>query len=146
MTAVLFDTNIIIDVLAGRAEAREELIAYADAAISIITWIEVMTGTPADLRGQVKQFLSDSALTIIQLRDDIPAETANIRYTALHEIPKRRLKLPDAIIQATAKLTGRLLITRNITDFRGPGLRVPYEVDAIGNVTNILPPIQQKSI
>lgn len=142
MTAALFDTNIIIDALAGRQEASDELIAYEDAAISIITWIEIMTGTPADLRAQVEQFLADSALTIIPLTDDISAETATLRHIALQRVPKHRLKLPDAIIQATATLTGRLLITRNTTDFGGSGVRVPYELDGKGKVIHVLPPIR----
>ncbi|MES2257672.1 MAG: PIN domain-containing protein [Pseudomonadota bacterium] len=140
MTAVLFDTNIIIDALNGRNEAAAELVAYDDAAISIITWIEVMTGIPVAIRAQVEQFLAESALTIIALSDDISAETAHIRHVALQEIPKRRLKLPDAVIQATANLTGRLLITRNTADFKGAGVRVPYEIDGVGNVINVLPP------
>lgn len=139
MSAVLFDTNIIIDALGGVNEAAAELLAYEDAAISIVTWIEVMTGTPASLETQVKQFLSDAALAILALSDDIAAETARIRQRALHETPKRRFKLPDAIIQAIANLSGRLLITRDTTDFKGPGVRVPYEIDSLGNVINILP-------
>lgn len=139
MTAVLFDTNIIIDALNGREEAAAELLAYDDAAISIISWIEVMTGTPADIRANVQQFLADAALKILALTDDIAAATAQTRHTALQESPKRRLKLPDAIIQATAVQSGRLLITRNTTDFKGLSIRVPYEIDADGNAFNILP-------
>ncbi|WP_255756887.1 hypothetical protein [Massilia sp. erpn] len=43
----MFDTNIIIDALDGVSEAAAELLTYEDAAISIVTWIEVMTGTGA---------------------------------------------------------------------------------------------------
>ncbi|UMR32212.1 PIN domain-containing protein [Massilia sp. MB5] len=135
----MFDTNIIIDALGGVSEAAAELLAYEDAAISIVTWIEVMTGTPASLETPVKQFLSGAALAILALSDDVAAETVRIRQRALQAEPKRRLKLPDAIIQATANLSGRLLITRDTTDFKGSGIRVPYEIDATGNVVNVLP-------
>lgn len=138
MTAVLFDTNIIIDALNGRNEAAAELVAYDDAALSIVTWIEVMTGIPMTVRAQVEQFLAESALAIIALTDEIAAETAHIRHAALQETPKRRLKLPDAIILATSNVTRRLLITRNTADFKGHGVRVPYEIDALGNVINVL--------
>jgi predicted nucleic acid-binding protein len=39
-----------------------------------------------------------------------------------------RIKLPDAIIQATAEGAGRVLITRNTRDFPAgtPGVRIPY--------------------
>jgi predicted nucleic acid-binding protein len=40
----------------------------------------------------------------------------------------RRIKLPDAIIWASAQEHGRILVTRNIKDFPAtePGVRVPY--------------------
>jgi predicted nucleic acid-binding protein len=42
----------------------------------------------------------------------------------------RRIKLPDAIILATAETTSRQLLTRNVRDFpKGMrGVRVPYQV------------------
>ena len=41
-----------------------------------------------------------------------------------------KLKLPDAIIWASARLNNALLITRNTRDFdRGePGIRIPYRL------------------
>ena len=44
----LLDTNILIDYLAGIAQARAEMERYAMPAISIITWIEVMAGATPD--------------------------------------------------------------------------------------------------
>jgi predicted nucleic acid-binding protein len=40
----------------------------------------------------------------------------------------RRVKLPDAVIWATARSMGALLVTRNTKDFPAddPGVRVPY--------------------
>jgi predicted nucleic acid-binding protein len=40
----------------------------------------------------------------------------------------RRLRLPDAVIWATAQTESALLVTRNIKDFPkdDPGVRVPY--------------------
>jgi hypothetical protein len=40
----------------------------------------------------------------------------------------KRIKLPDAIVWATAQTSDRLLITRNTKDFSAaePGVRVPY--------------------
>ena len=40
----LFDTNILIDHLNGVAKATREITRSSNAAISAITWIEVMTG------------------------------------------------------------------------------------------------------
>ena len=40
----------------------------------------------------------------------------------------RRVKLPDAVIWATARAESALLVTRNTKDFPrdDPGIRVPY--------------------
>lgn len=139
MIAALFDTNIIIDYLDGRDEALNELSHYEDTAISLVTWIEVMAGIPPRLRPQIEAVMRDASLFILPVSDAVAIETAAIRFDALHELPKRRLKLPDAIIQATANLSGRLLITRNIGDFIGVAVRVPYEIAADGTVSNVRP-------
>jgi predicted nucleic acid-binding protein len=41
---------------------------------------------------------------------------------------QRRLKLPDAIILATARVHGLVLVTRNTKDFdpADPAIRIPY--------------------
>ncbi len=41
----LFHTNILIDYLNGIDAAREELARYAQASISLITWMEKSKGT-----------------------------------------------------------------------------------------------------
>lgn len=139
MTAVLFDTNIVVDYLSGRAEALAKLEHYFDSAISLITWMEVMTGVPPALRAQVQETISSAGLLVLPLNDSIAAQTVALRYEALHEEPKRHIKLPDAVIQAKSDVTGRLLVTRNISDFRGARIRMPYQVDALGNTVQITP-------
>lgn len=118
-TAVLFDTNILIDYLSSRAQARAELSRHSSHAISIITWIEVMAGsTPAD-EDATRDFLLDF--------ETLPV-TAEVADLAFEIRRKRKIKLPDAIIQATAKAAGRILVTRNTRDFPAgtPGVRIPY--------------------
>ena len=47
---------------------------------------------------------------------------------------QHRLKLPDAVIAATALVRGLTLITRNVSDFKAiPGLAVlnPHEADQL---------------
>jgi len=43
---------------------------------------------------------------------------------------ERRLRLPDAIIQASARCNDALLVTRNSKDFPAddPGVRMPYSL------------------
>ena len=119
MVAALFDTNILIDHLNAAPQADEEIDRYQDRAISIVTWIEVMAGVTGDVAEQTRRYLSGYRVAPV---DDRVAECAvTLRQAS-------RIKLPDAMIWATAKVEGRLLITRNTKDFPAddPGVRAPY--------------------
>jgi predicted nucleic acid-binding protein len=117
----LLDTNILIDYLKGIAVAREEVERYSDAAISVITWMEVMAGATPEDETAVRTFLAGFAMVPLS---PAVAERAIVRRR------ERRLKLPDAIIYASADVEGCLLVTRNTKDFLpdDPGVRVPYRV------------------
>ena len=120
MVKALFDTNILIDFLGGKAAAQEELARYDDRAISIVTWMEVMVGTNTATVGGTRAFLSNFELMGL---DEAVAEIA-VELRRLH-----RIKLPDAIVWATARHHGRLLVTRDVRDFPhgDPGIRTPYK-------------------
>jgi predicted nucleic acid-binding protein len=120
--ADLFDTNILIDHLNGIANATRAIERSTDPAISTITWIEVMAGatTSADdakLRGLLAHFIH------VPLTDAIAEHAAQNRR-------QMRIKLPDAIILATARVSNRQLVTRNIKDFPAgtAGVRAPYRI------------------
>jgi predicted nucleic acid-binding protein len=118
----LFDTNILIDHLNGIAKATKEIRRSGQAAISVITWIEVMTGAAtADEEALLKSFLANF--------QSLPLTDAVAERAALNRREKR-LKMPDAIILATAELSGRELVTRNVKDFPAGmrGIRVPYKI------------------
>ena len=117
----LFDTNILIDLTEGVHAATQELDSYPFPAISIITWMEVLAGAEGVTEAKTRRLLSQ--FEIIQLSDAISEEAVIIRR-------RRRMKLPDAIIWATARLTGRVLITRDVKDFPldDPGIRIPYRL------------------
>jgi predicted nucleic acid-binding protein len=119
MVKVLFDTNILIDYLNGVKEAKRELERFEDKAISVITWMEVMVGTTPETEAGTRAFLAGFAHLAI---NDQVAE----RAVALRQ--GKRIKLPDAIVWATAQTSSRLLVTRNTRDFTAdePGVRVPY--------------------
>jgi predicted nucleic acid-binding protein len=119
---VVIDTNILVDYLHGLPQAREELAHYSRPGISLITWMEVMIGArdnneEAILRGFLGGF-----------------ETLPITDTVAHRavVLRRsdRIRLPDALIWATAQSSNRLLATRNTRDFSAsdPGIRVPYQI------------------
>jgi predicted nucleic acid-binding protein len=116
----LFDTNVLIDFLQGRPEARRELALYEDPAISIVTWTEIMVGATEDTATATRAFLA--GFEVIGL-DEVLAELA----VALRR--EHRIKLPDAIIWAAARQQGCLLVTRNLRDFPAddPGVRAPYD-------------------
>ncbi len=118
----LFDTNILIDHLNGIAKATRELTRSKDPAISIITWIEVLTGAATQEEEAIlRTFLANfSSLPVTQAVAD---RAASIRRD-------KKIKLPDAIILATAETANRTLVTRNIRDFpkRTAGGRIPYEI------------------
>jgi hypothetical protein len=115
----VFDTNIVIDALNGVQAADAEYARYERVLISLITWIEVMVGACDNEEG-VRDFLS-SRFEIASL-DDSVAETAITVRRARH------LRLPDAIILATAQVYNAELVTRNTKDFDSSwdGVRVPY--------------------
>jgi len=61
---------------------------------------------------------------------DIIPVSQNITERAVQLRREREMKLPDAIILASAIEHGLLLVTRNIKDFDAtlPSVRVPYSV------------------
>jgi predicted nucleic acid-binding protein len=121
MVNPLFDTNILIDYLRGIEAAKTEIARYNDPAISQITWMEVMVGAaPAD-DAPTRAFLSRFAVLGVDV--SVAEEAVRLRRG-------RGLRLPDAIIWATARSASRLLVTRNSRDFPpdDPGVREPYRL------------------
>ncbi|MBK6413118.1 PIN domain-containing protein [Sphingopyxis sp.] len=124
MSGFSFDSNIIIDALAGFAPARAEIDRATDfgsrAWISRVVWIEVMSKGEGDGLRRAETLLSGFSV------DEVDAEIGR-RAAALRR-ERGRLKAVDAIVLATALTRGRVLITRNTKDFppNMPGIRVPY--------------------
>jgi len=116
----VFDTNILIDALNGLAKADVEYNLYERVLISRITWMEVLVGTREDEENQVRDFL-DSNFEIIPI--DLAVAEAAVRLRRDFS-----LRLPDAIIWATAQVNEARLVTRNTKDFKSDwdGIRVPY--------------------
>ena len=118
---MLFDTNILIDYLRGVEAARQEVESAVESAISLVSWIEVMVGTQPENEAETRLFLG----SFVHL--PITGQTAE-RAVALRR--RRGLKLPDALILASAQEGGYLLCTRNTRDFTAEeaGVRIPYRL------------------
>ena len=123
MKAVI-DSDILIDFLQGIPAAKKELGLYSDRCISLISWMEVMSGADTveeerQCRGFLMQF------RVVAIRPEIAEQAVLLRRT-------HHLKLPDAIIWATAQQEGYILVTRNTKDFspKTPGIRIPYKLSA----------------
>lgn len=121
MVKALFDTNILIDFLRGVPAARDELNRYEDKAISVITWMEVMAGAPMLAERGTREFLDGFAL--IGLNEAVAERAVALRR-------QHRLKLPDAVVWASAQVQAMLLVTRDIKGVPpdDPGVRMPYRV------------------
>jgi hypothetical protein len=117
----LFDTNILIDFLRGVPAARDELNRYDDKAISVVTWMEVMAGASTVVESGTRAFLGDFIL--VGLDQTVAEQAARLRQTY-------RLKLPDAIVWASAQAGSMLLVTRDTKGFPAddPGVRIPYRI------------------
>ena len=121
MVKALFDTNVLIDYLSGVAAAKKELSRYDERSISVITWMEVLVGTTADDETAIRKWLS--SFHVIAVSGEIASRAVEIRK-------RRRIRLPDAIVWASADVNSLLLVSRNTKDFPAdePGVRVPYKV------------------
>ena len=107
----LIDTNVVIDfsqsIFSEKSKNFVAGILNKDPIISAITQIELLGFSVVP--PQIEQFVRYT--TIIGINDSVIEKTIEIRKLC-------RIKLPDAIIAATALINNFTLLTRNIADFR----------------------------
>jgi len=118
----LLDSNILIDYLNGIGPAADVLGKAEATSISRVSWIEVLVGAESPqqanaLRAWLARF------TIIEIDAAIAERAIELRQS-------RRLRLPDLLIWASARVHGLILVSRNTRDFPAdqPGIHVPYRI------------------
>lgn len=107
---MIFDTNVIIFISKNIIKVENLISPDIKPSISIITYIEALGykfETTEDLL-YMQQICSSCQL--VNISDLIVLETINLRK-------KHRIKLPDAIIYATAIVENVPLLTNNTKDF-----------------------------
>jgi len=98
----LLDTNIVIAALNQRL-----ILPSGSYYVSVITEIELLSfaAITKNDENQIKQFLSD--ISVIELIPEIKQQTIRLRRLS-------KVKLPDAIICATAIIKSATLVTNDL--------------------------------
>ena len=116
----LLDTNAVIDFCNNKLPiSAANFIESIEPRISVITTIELFSFTtiPQDEALQLQAFTT-IATVYDEINLDIRTQTIFIRQTY-------KIKLPDAIIAATALVYDLTLLSRNLSDFRNiNGLKI----------------------
>ena len=111
----LIDSNVIIEFLIGSLPAAGskwliETVNKQEHCISPINQIEVLgyNGDPKEMR-RAEEFIKGSKSMPID--EQVIAKTISIKR-------QKKIKLPDAVIAATALTYGLTIVTRNEKDFK----------------------------
>jgi len=110
---MLVDSNVIIDYVSNRIpeKSAKQLDIYFNSnfSVSIISKIEVLGFNTQEYElEQLESFIQLSS--IVYIDEAVADKTIEIRRM-------KRIKLPDAIIAATALVQNCILLSHNTTDF-----------------------------
>ena len=127
MKRYLLDTNILIYYFNGDMDGvvknKVSMLLRESFQISVISKMEFL-GFPFNLQERQKAVQFMECAMIRSLSDEIVQRVIEIRQV-------KRIKLPDAIIAATALQNSAILVTRNTKDFKTLALETynPFDSD-----------------
>ena len=108
---MLLDSNIVIYAATTQTDEMSRLIDDPEAAVSFVTYIEVLGYQGLDERQESFCESFFHAVAVLDL-------TCVIARRAVYLRQQRRMSLGDSIIAATALVPDLPLATRNVRDFR----------------------------
>ena len=124
---MLIDSNIIIYAAKPEYGALRRFIADKEPAVSAISYVEVLGYHHlTELERQHFEAFFRASL-VLPLSQDVLAQAVKLRQL-------RKMTLGDSLVAGTALSCNRILVTRNIDDFKGIGeLSVfnPFENDTL---------------
>lgn len=110
----LIDSNAVIEFLGGTlpragSEWLQQIVDQNLHHLSVINQIELLgfNGTPEEMQ-PLQEFINSSS--VLSLSDEVVQKTILLRR-------EYKIKLPDAIIAATALVHDLTVVTRNTSDF-----------------------------
>jgi predicted nucleic acid-binding protein len=106
----LLDTNILIYLSQGKLKLSDFTSSEETLSISVITYMEALGYHFERLEEEELMNALCNHLRLMHLSPEIIAKVIEIRKTS-------KIKLPDAIIAATAMNSNLILVTRNTKDF-----------------------------
>jgi len=107
----ILDSNVIIDAVRNLIDIERSIFQFGQVYISLITYIEVLG---YNFKDENEKLLTSQILGMFEIiNPDIEIAYLTISYRKM-----KKIKVPDAIILATAKKLNAILLTSNIADFK----------------------------
>jgi len=113
-SSVLLDSNVIILASKGQIDVVSLVSQFDNFFVSIVTFMEVYGYQFEDEEEKKAVDALFSQLQIVEV--NLPIAQKVVEYRSK---PHKKIKIPDAIILATAFVTDSVLLTGDWDDFRG---------------------------
>jgi predicted nucleic acid-binding protein len=124
----ILDSNVIIDAVRKLIDIEKSIFQFKFIYVSLITYIEVLG---YNFKDENEKLLTTKILGLFEIiNPDIEIADLTVSYRKI-----RKIKIPDAIILATARKLNAILLTSNIIDFTN-----------IDEKVTIIEPVKEKHV